>query len=90
MKRVFIISFARIGMACAALATAAATLAFAIAAPVFDLIAEAFPPDKATFDRSVDTVGTEVADQMSQTGKGVWAFVTDLFSVEGRSYNLQA
>ena len=68
----------------------ASVIVSAIATPIFNLFAEAFPPDKVALDRSIDTVGTEVADRQSQTGKGVWAFVTDLFGVEGRQYCWQA
>ena len=64
----------------------ASVIVSAIATPIFNLFSEAFPPDKVALDRSVDTVGTEVAERQSQTGKGIWAFVTDLFNVEGRTY----
>ena len=68
------------------LGSAILAVASAIAAPVFNLFAEAFPAAAPPLDRSTDTVGTELADRQSQTGKGVWAFLTDLFKVEGRNY----
>ena len=75
-----------LGVGMAFLASTIVDVAMAIAAPIFNLFVEAFPPDKSPLDLSADTVGTEVTERMSQTGKGVWAFVTDLFSVEGRTY----
>ena len=66
------------------------TLAFAIIAPLVYLIGEAFPFSPTPLGHLADTGNTEVADRQSQTGKGVWDFVTDLFSREGRTYTWQA
>lgn len=63
-----------------------ALIVSAIAAPIIYLFDLAFPVEAPPLDRSADAPSTEVAERMSQTGKGVWAFVTDLFKVEGRSY----
>jgi len=63
-----------------------AVLAFAIGF-VVDLFASAFGYVAEFVDRHlIGSTNTEHTDRMSQTGKGVWAFVTDLFSVEGRTY----
>ena len=54
---------------------------------VVDLFAVAFSYVAEFMDRYlINLADTERADRMSQTGDGVWAFVTNLFSVEGRTY----
>ena len=78
-----------LGVGMAFLASTIVAVAMAITAPIFNLFVEAFPPDKAPLDRSVDANGTEVAERISQTGKA-WDFVTDLFKREGRVYTWQA
>lgn len=82
--------FSRIGIGLAFIGAAVCTLAMALAAPLFRLFTEAFPPEAPAINLTADSPSTEVAERMSQTGKGVWAFVTDLFSVEGRQYCWQA
>ena len=58
---------------------------------VVDLFSVAFSYVAEFMDRHlVGSSDTEHADRMSQTGKGVWAFVTNLFKVEGRTYAWQA
>ncbi len=57
---------------------------------IVDVFLEVFPPDTAHPANLTDTANTELADRMSQTGNGVWAFVTNLFKVEGRTYTWQA
>ncbi len=79
-------SISRLAASIAGLATAFAALAVALAEPIFSMLREAFPADTPAMDRSADAPSTEIAERMSQTGKGVWAFVTDLFKVEGRTY----
>lgn len=84
------ILFTRIGIGLAFIGAAICMVAMALAAPVFRLFSEAFPPEASRIDVSADAPSTEVAERMSQTGKGVWAFVTNLFGVEGRRYCWQA
>ena len=58
---------------------------------VFDLFVFAFSYAAGFVDRHlIGSSDTEHADRMSQTGSGVWAFVTNLFKVEGRTYTWQA
>lgn len=58
---------------------------------VFDLFMSAFVYAAEFVDRHlIGSSDTEHADRMSQTGNGVWAFVTNLFKVEGRTYTWQA
>ena len=82
--------FSRIGIGLAYIGTTICMVAMALAAPLLNLIAEAFPPEAPALNLTADAPSTEVTERMSQTGKGVWAFVTDLFSVEGRQYCWQA
>ena len=84
--------FSRIGIGLAAMASAICVVALAIATPIFNLLSEAFDyfAGDAMAQAVVDGANTEVAERQSQTGKGVWAFVTDLFGVEGRQYCWQA
>lgn len=87
MKREY---FSRIIGCMAFLGSAILAVALAIAAPIFNLFSEAFPVESPPLNRSTDAVDTQLFDRMSQTGKGVWAFITNLFGVEGRDYLWQA
>lgn len=84
MKHVKIFSFMGV------IGAAIFAVALAIAFPILRLFSEAFPAAAPPLDLSADPVGAEQMDRMSQTGKGVWAFVTNLFKVEGRNYDWQA
>lgn len=66
--------------------------AFVVFSFVVDLATEAFAYMGIGNHRTdtADTADTEHVDRMSQTGNGVWAFVTNLFKVEGRTYTWQA
>ena len=57
---------------------------------IVNVFKEVFSFEAALPVNRADTANTELADRQSQTGKGVWAFVTDLFGVEGRQYCWQA
>jgi len=80
----------------AALASIEAVTAFIVNIPtvlfafVGDLFNEVFPMDHSIADHHSDTSDTEYVDRSSQTGNGVAAFITNLFSVEGRQYLWQA
>ena len=57
---------------------------------IVEVFKEAFPLEAVRPENRTDTADTEHVDRMSQTGKGVAAFITDLFKVEGRTYTWQA
>ena len=54
------------------------------------LIQEAFPIFGTPSNKSHITGGDELMDRSSLTGKGVWAFVTNLYKSAGRTYTWQA
>ena len=84
MKRDRFLSFIScIGAAFVAVAVETITFLMAPIVFLFDLV---FPLSGEPIVNSAPTRNTELADRQSQTGKGVWAFVTDLFGVEGRTY----
>jgi len=51
---------------------------------------EAFPIFGAPSNKHHITGGDELMDRSSLTGKGVWAFVTNLYNSAGRTYTWQA
>lgn len=89
-----VLALAGFATALADIATALVVLAVAIGNAVFwfvgDLVKAAFPLDAIITGHQADLRNSEVGDQISQTGKNVAAFITNLFRVEGRSYHWQA
>lgn len=84
MKNTHFLSFIScIGAACVSVFMETVTVLTTPIIFLFDLV---FPIAGDSIDRSAPNRNTESADRMSQTGKSVWAFVTNLFSVEGRTY----
>ena len=67
-------------------------IGFAVSAifMIVDIFKEVFSFEAVLPVNRTNTANTERSDRMSQTGNGVWAFVTNLFKVEGRTYTWQA
>ena len=80
----------------AALACIDTVTAFIVSVPtvliafVGGLFEEVFPMDHSAVEHRAYTSDTELADRCSQTGRGVAAFITNLFKVEGRTYFWQS
>jgi len=83
MKRLLFSAFSAFR---AGLAAACESVLFLIGA-VFDAV---FPLSTEPHGERQHTERVEFSNRQSQTGNGVWAFVTNLFSVEGRTYTWRA
>lgn len=84
MKNTRFLSFIScIGAAFVAVAVGVITF---LVAPIIFLFNLAFPFSGEPIGHDTPIRNIEYADRQSQTGKDVWAFVTNLFGVEGRTY----
>lgn len=90
MKREFSGIFRLFSTAFAVATATAVAIVQMIVIPIFNLFSEAFPKESPALVRTLFAAVMDAVELVSQTGAGVWAFITDLFSVEGREYTWQA